>query len=234
MLWYRANSRLYWSFHAIVRNFLLDLVTFKLNVTLAACPAVLFCSIKALFQKRCYALSCTGPHPWVAQVIHNDSLQILIKSTIFGDCKNIYAKITPVCVPIYPHTNYPHIQGVQVDLFWNGSELKGNNVWIVEMCCLVRSLWRWHIGSPGCCHANSATAPEVAGRALAMTIWKFENGAVHLSGFEMQSISYGWQHCRQGRSCASHATDQNLTGSSLSILVFIKYLDSFHLTEKLM
>ena len=33
------------------------------NVTLAACPALFFCSIKTLFQKRCYALPCTGPHP---------------------------------------------------------------------------------------------------------------------------------------------------------------------------
>ena len=50
-------------FHAILRNFLLDLVTFKLNVTLAACPALFFCSIKTLFQKRCYALPRNGQHP---------------------------------------------------------------------------------------------------------------------------------------------------------------------------
>ena len=51
----------------------------------------------------------------------------------------------------YPYANYPHIPEVQVDLFWNGSELEGYNVWIVEMRRLVRQ-WRrervggWHHG----------------------------------------------------------------------------------------
>ena len=66
MLWYGANSRLYWSFHAIVRNFLPDLVTFKLNVTLASCPPVFFWSIKTLFQKSCHGTPRTGPHPCFA------------------------------------------------------------------------------------------------------------------------------------------------------------------------
>ena len=56
-------ERVYWSFHAIVRNFLLDLVTFKLNVTLASCPPVFFRSIRTLFQKSCHASPPTGQHP---------------------------------------------------------------------------------------------------------------------------------------------------------------------------
>ena len=58
-------------------------------------------------------------------------------------------KITPFVYQFYPFTNYPHIPGVQRDLFWNGSELEGYNVWIVEMRCFVRSLQHDCVGGLG-------------------------------------------------------------------------------------
>ena len=58
----------------------------------------------------------------------------------------------------YTYANYPHIPGEQVDLFWNGLELEGYNVWIVEMHRLARSRRQEHVGGSG--HANSATARD--------------------------------------------------------------------------
>ena len=39
---------------------------------------------------------------------------------LYGD-----AKIPPFVYQFYPYPNYPRIPGVQVDLFWNGSESEG-------------------------------------------------------------------------------------------------------------
>ena len=38
------------------------------------------------------------------------------------------AKLPPFVYQFYPYPNYPHIPGVQVDLFWNGSESEVYNV----------------------------------------------------------------------------------------------------------
>ena len=42
-------------------------------------------------------------------------------------CLNVHGdiKIAAVFVPILSLRNYPDISGVQMDLFWNGSELEG-------------------------------------------------------------------------------------------------------------
>ena len=69
-------------------------------------------------------------------------------------------KFTPFVYQFCPYPNYPRILGVQVDLFCNGSELEGYNVWIVEMCRLERSRRLEHVEGWG--HANTATAPDVA------------------------------------------------------------------------
>ena len=37
-------------------------------------------------------------------------------------------KLPPFVYQYYPYPNYPRIQGVQVDLFWNGSESEVYNV----------------------------------------------------------------------------------------------------------
>ena len=37
-------------------------------------------------------------------------------------------KLPPFVYQFYPYPNYPRIPGVQVDLFWNGSESEGYNV----------------------------------------------------------------------------------------------------------
>ena len=37
-------------------------------------------------------------------------------------------KLPPFVYQFYPYPNYPRIPGVQVDLFWNGSELEVYNV----------------------------------------------------------------------------------------------------------
>ena len=55
-------------------------------------------------------------------------------------------KLPPLVYQFYPYANYPHILGVQVNLFWNGSKSEGYNVWIVEMLRLVRSLLRELVG----------------------------------------------------------------------------------------
>ena len=49
------------------------------------------------------------------------------------------AKITPVCVLILPQLKLPPYSGGKVDLFWNGSESEGYNVWVAEMLRFARS-----------------------------------------------------------------------------------------------
>ena len=69
-------------------------------------------------------------------------------------------KLPPFVYQFYLYPNYPRILGVKVDLFWNGSESEGYNVWIVEMRSLERSQRMERVEGWG--HANSATAPDVA------------------------------------------------------------------------
>ena len=47
-------------------------------------------------------------------------------------------KLPPFVYQFYPYPNNPRIPGVKVDLFWNGLESEGYNVWIVEVCQLER------------------------------------------------------------------------------------------------
>ena len=39
-------------------------------------------------------------------------------------------KLPPFVNQVYPYANYPHTRGVQLDLFWNGSESEDYAVWI--------------------------------------------------------------------------------------------------------
>ena len=111
------------------------------------------------------------------------------------------AKITPVChglcTNFTPSTqNYPHIPGVQVDLFWKGSESEGYNVWIVKMRHLVRSRRRERVG--GCGHANSATALDVACPGNDnFNIWKLNLLFGRIWNAVHQTMD--WRHCRRGR-----------------------------------
>ena len=46
---------------------------------------------------------------------------------------SLFHILPPFVYQFYTYAHYPHIPGVQVNLFWKGLELEGYNVWIVEM-----------------------------------------------------------------------------------------------------
>ena len=102
-------------------------------------------------------------------------------------------KITPVVYQFYPYAIYPHIPGVQVDLFWNGLETEGCKVWSVVVHCLVRSQQQEHI------HSNSATAQDMACHGNKnFNIWRQNPlfGGIWNAGHQTMD---GWP-CRWGRS----------------------------------
>ena len=104
MRWYGANSRVYWSLHAIVRNFVLDLVTFKVNVTLAAPCAFFFAQLKPFFKKGatgCHALDSTSASPLVlTQQRHY--VQAHYQFTTYNDlCQFFIHALSTWRLPIY-------------------------------------------------------------------------------------------------------------------------------------
>ena len=58
-----------------------------------------------------------------------------------GQVQMAMQKLPQFVYQFYHYPNYPRIQGVQVDLFWNGLESEGYdlNGWIVDMRRLERS-----------------------------------------------------------------------------------------------
>ena len=74
-------------------------------------------------------------------------------------------KLPPFVYQFYPYPNYPRIPGVQVDLFWNGSESEVYN-----------AVWRGHDGGNALKDEVTPTPPRLrTWPALEMIIVIFEN-----------------------------------------------------------